>query len=89
MNLWENKFLFFSVVLGVVLTIPTPYIPHVTDNVFIQGPIDVEWVLIVVIVVVFVGCSEFYKFMKRRLLPPTHSPTITTTTNLTVLVGKK
>eukprot|EP01123_Difflugia_compressa_P000686 TRINITY_DN10800_c0_g1_i1.p1 TRINITY_DN10800_c0_g1~~TRINITY_DN10800_c0_g1_i1.p1 ORF type:complete len:240 (+),score=24.24 TRINITY_DN10800_c0_g1_i1:92-721(+) len=66
MNLWENKFLFFSVIIGLCLTFPTPYIPGIHDSVFKQGPIDVEWAVIGCIIVLFVFGSEIYKLFKRK-----------------------
>jgi len=70
MNLLDNMFLFCSVIIGTILTIPTCYIPGVYDRVFKQAPIGIEWSIIIVILVVYMILVELYKLIKRNILPP-------------------
>eukprot|EP01124_Arcella_intermedia_P023175 TRINITY_DN3620_c0_g1_i6.p1 TRINITY_DN3620_c0_g1~~TRINITY_DN3620_c0_g1_i6.p1 ORF type:complete len:989 (+),score=236.56 TRINITY_DN3620_c0_g1_i6:27-2993(+) len=75
MRFWENKFLLFSVMIGFIVTIPTVYIPGVYDNVFKQAPIDIEWVIIVTAMILFVTLSELWKLFKRKIFKPRYNAT--------------
>lgn len=67
-NLWDNKPLFFTVVGGAALTIPTLYIPTFNTAVFKHKPIDIEWAVVVAALLVFIALGELYKLIKRKVL---------------------
>jgi len=62
-----NKALLFAFLLGIVLIIPTAYIPVINDKVFKQTYITWQWALIVFSIVFFIAFSEIYKAIKRRV----------------------
>lgn len=65
-DLWENQFLFWSVIGAFVSVFPVIYIPVINDKVFLHGPLGYEWgVSIGFTIVFFIGC-EGWKFCKRR-----------------------
>lgn len=67
-DLWDNKFLFYSVMGALVSVFPVVYIPVINDIVFLHGPIGYEWGLSVAFTVLFfIGC-EFWKWCKRLFL---------------------
>jgi magnesium-transporting ATPase (P-type) len=61
--------LFWGVVVGVVISIPTLYIPFINDQVFKQLPISWEWGPIIGFLVLFLTIAELYKLFKRRYYP--------------------
>ena len=67
-NLLDNKPLFFTVIGGVCLTIPTLYIPTLNTAVFKHKPIDLEWVVVISALLAYVLLGELYKFIKRKML---------------------
>ena len=62
-----NKALLFAFLLGLVLIIPTAYIPVINDKVFKQTYISWKWALIAFSIVFFIAFSEVYKAIKRRI----------------------
>ncbi|VVT48755.1 uncharacterized protein SAPINGB_P001935 [Magnusiomyces paraingens] len=64
-DLWSNKFLFLSVVLGFASAPPLLYIPVINKIVFKHGPISWEWGISVASVILFFLGSEMYKWFKR------------------------
>lgn len=64
-DIYENKFLFYAVVVGAMIVFPCVYIPGFNDKVFKQKPITWEWALSVGAVAVFVAGMEAWKFTKR------------------------
>jgi hypothetical protein len=54
-----------TVIVGIVVSVPTLYIPGVYDGVFKQAPIDQEWAVVGVCLVVFVAATEAFKAIKR------------------------
>lgn len=67
-NVWNNKPLFFTVIGGVALTIPTLYIPTLNTAVFKHKPIDLEWAVVIAALLVFILIGELYKYIKRKML---------------------
>lgn len=67
-RLWRNPFLFWSVVVGFFITIPTLYIPVLNDTVFLHAGIDKEWGIIFAETIFFFASAEFYKWVKRAYL---------------------
>lgn len=64
-ELYNNKFLFWSVVIGAVSVFPTVYIPGLNTNVFKHVGISWEWGLVFGMTLVFVIGMEAWKFIKR------------------------
>jgi magnesium-transporting ATPase (P-type) len=65
-DLYDNKFLFYAVVIGALIVFPCVYIPGFNTTVFKQKPITWEWALAVGAVGLFVAGMEAWKFCKRR-----------------------
>lgn len=65
-RIWQNQFLFWSVVLGFVSVFPIIYIPVINKDVFKHSPITWEWGVAFLGLIVFIMGSELYKFAKRR-----------------------
>jgi Na+-exporting ATPase len=64
-DVWENKFLFFSVLIGAVSVFPCVYIPYLNTRVFKQVGITWEWGLSFGAIFVFVLGLEGWKALKR------------------------
>ncbi|CAK7239439.1 MAG: potassium/sodium eff [Sporothrix thermara] len=64
-DLWANKFLFFSVIVGAVPPVILIYIPVVGEKVMKHQPISWEWGLVVAGIVVFLLAVELWKYIKR------------------------
>ncbi|KAJ3088584.1 hypothetical protein HK102_008419 [Quaeritorhiza haematococci] len=62
----QNKYLWLSAVLGVVLVIPTAYLGNVSAIVFSHTTFDWQWGIIAIDIVFFIIFSEAYKATKRR-----------------------
>lgn len=69
-DIYENKFLFWAVVLGFLSTFPVVYIPVINTNVFKHIDITWEWGLAFAALIIFVMAIEAWKWVKRtfRLL---------------------
>ena len=64
-GIYENRFLFFSVVIGALSVFPAVYIPGLNTSVFKHKGISWEWALSVGAIVVFVLGVEAWKALKR------------------------
>ena len=64
-DIWENQFLFWSVVIGALSVFPAVYIPGLNRTVFKHTGISWEWAVSIICVVIFVGGVELWKFTKR------------------------
>ncbi|KIV84966.1 potassium/sodium efflux P-type ATPase, fungal-type [Exophiala sideris] len=64
-DIWENQFLFWSVVIGALSVIPAVYIPGLNTGVFKHKGISWEWAPAIVCVFVFVSGIEAWKYIKR------------------------
>ncbi|KIW22909.1 potassium/sodium efflux P-type ATPase, fungal-type [Cladophialophora immunda] len=64
-DVWENQFLFWSVVVGALSVFPAVYIPGLNTSVFKHKGIGWEWAPAVVCVFVFVSGMEAWKYVKR------------------------
>jgi len=64
-DVYENRFLFWSVVIGSVVVFPCIYIPGLNTSVFKHKEITWEWILPVVALLVFVSGVELWKLCKR------------------------
>jgi potassium/sodium efflux P-type ATPase len=63
-----------SIVFGVVLIVPTAYIPVINTEVFKQGIVDgIGWAFIFVCLVIHMILSEIYKFLKRTFMADLHA----------------
>lgn len=65
-DLWDNQFLFWSVIGAFVSVFPVIYIPVINDKVFLHGPIGYEWGVSIGFTIVFFAGCEVWKFCKRR-----------------------
>ena len=65
-DVYSNRFLFWSVVIGAVSVFPAVYIPGLNTKVFKHKGITWEWALSFGAVVIFVLGTEIWKALKRR-----------------------
>lgn len=72
-DIYENRFLFWSVVIGALSVFPAVYIPGLNTSVFKHKGISWEWGLSLGAVFIFVAGVEVWKAIKRRygLFDPT------------------
>jgi potassium/sodium efflux P-type ATPase len=64
-DMYENKFLFWSVFLGAVSVFPTVYIPVLNRSVFKHTSISWEWGVVVGMTIAYVIGVETWKWIKR------------------------
>lgn len=64
--IYYNKFLFWAVVAGFVITFPVIYLPTVNKVVFHHMGITWEWGIVGVCCVVYLAIIEGWKAIKRR-----------------------
>ncbi|KAL7627931.1 potassium/sodium eff [Parahypoxylon ruwenzoriense] len=65
-DLYENRFLFWAVVLGAISVFPVVYIPEVNTSVFKHTNISWEWSLAIAATIIFVAGVELWKLTKRH-----------------------
>ncbi|KAK9236965.1 sodium-exporting ATPase [Lipomyces kononenkoae] len=65
-DIWENKFLFWAVIIGAVSVFPAVYIPGLNTSVFKHQGISWEWGLSFGAIIIFVLGVEAWKTIKRR-----------------------
>ncbi|KAH7051338.1 potassium/sodium efflux P-type ATPase [Macrophomina phaseolina] len=63
---WRNRFLFWAVVAGFVITFPVVYIPVINREVFKHQAITWEWGIVVACLVAYIAAVESWKACKRR-----------------------
>jgi len=66
-DVWENQFLFWSVIIGAVSVFPAVYIPGLNKSVFKHRGIGWEWAPAFICVLVFVSGMEAWKYVKRTM----------------------
>ena len=64
-DVYENRFLFRSVVLGGLSVFPAVYIPGLNTAVFKHKGITWEWAVVVICVIIFVMAIEMWKLVKN------------------------
>lgn len=64
-DLWDNQFLFWSIVGGFASVFPVVYIPVINDKVFLHGPIGYEWGIAFACSALFLMGAEAWKWFKR------------------------
>mmetsp|Transcript_7165 Transcript_7165/g.9070 ORF Transcript_7165/g.9070 Transcript_7165/m.9070 type:complete len:1074 (-) Transcript_7165:48-3269(-) len=64
-DLWDNQFLFWSIIGGFVSVFPVVYIPVINNDVFLHKGIGYEWGISVGFSLLFLLSSETWKWMKR------------------------
>ncbi|GAW27007.1 putative Na or K P-type ATPase [Rosellinia necatrix] len=74
----RNRFLFWAVAAGFLVTFPVIYIPVVNRVVFKHTAIDWEWGVVAAAVVAYVALVEAWKAAKRRLFHKTRRSSIST-----------
>ncbi|KAI0601170.1 potassium/sodium efflux P-type ATPase [Biscogniauxia sp. FL1348] len=65
-TVWRNRFLFWAVVAGFLITFPVVYLPVINVRVFKHTGITWEWGVVGAAVVVYVVLVEAWKAGKRR-----------------------
>ncbi|KAK9376162.1 uncharacterized protein V1513DRAFT_301365 [Lipomyces chichibuensis] len=65
-DMYSNKFLLFSVIIGAFSVFPVIHIPKLSTDVFKMKPITWEWSLLAVVMVIFIFGVETWKFIKRQ-----------------------
>ncbi|XXQ31721.1 P-type Na(+) transporter [Plasmodiophora brassicae] len=66
---FENPYIAYALAVGIAITLISLYLPGLNLIVFKQAPIGlIEWGLVALSIVIFIGVSECYKFVKRRIL---------------------
>ncbi|EAQ88307.1 hypothetical protein CHGG_04926 [Chaetomium globosum CBS 148.51] len=66
-DLYNNRFLFWAVAIGLVSVFPTVYIPYLNRDVFKHTAISWEWGVVIGMTVVYVLGIEAWKYTKRTL----------------------
>ncbi|KAK4112053.1 calcium ATPase [Canariomyces notabilis] len=66
-DLYENRFLFWAVVIGGLSVFPTVYIPYLNEDVFKHTAISWEWGVVVGMTILYVVGLESWKYVKRTL----------------------
>ena len=61
----QNKYMWWAVIFGVCLVVPTAYLGVGSERVFAQVGFDFEWLYVVPELLVFIAISEGYKWIKR------------------------
>ena len=64
-DVYENKFLFWSVVIAAVSVFPVVYIPVLNESVFKHTAISWEWGVVVGFTILYIVGLEAWKFVKR------------------------
>lgn len=67
-RLWRNPLLFWSVIGGWIVVVPTLYIPTLNTFVFLHVGIDLEWAVVFCACLFFLGGCEAWKWSKRVYL---------------------
>ncbi|KAM7207158.1 hypothetical protein V8F20_002424 [Naviculisporaceae sp. PSN 640] len=65
-DIYENRFLFWAVVIGAVSVFPAVYIPYLNTSVFKHKGISWEWGVVFGMTILFVVGMEAWKFIKRK-----------------------
>lgn len=65
-TIYHNRFLFWSVVAGFVITFPVIYIPTLNSEVFKHKGLTWEWGVVAGCVVMYIALIESWKAIKRR-----------------------
>ncbi|KAE8224939.1 hypothetical protein CF319_g2243 [Tilletia indica] len=76
-DVWSNKFLFWSIIGGFLSVWPIIYIPGLNDVVFLHRPISWEWGMVFLSLLIFLIGIESYKAAKRLFLRRGRQPTST------------
>lgn len=64
-DIWGNQVLFWSIILGIIITFPVVYIPVINKKVFFHKGIGWEWGVAVGMTFAFLLTAEMYKYFKR------------------------
>ncbi|KAI1276918.1 hypothetical protein F5Y07DRAFT_117369 [Xylaria sp. FL0933] len=72
----RNRFLFWAVVAGFVVTFPVIYIPVINRTIFKHEAISWEWGVVAATVIVYIALVEAWKAGKRRLFCKTRSSSV-------------
>lgn len=64
-DVWENKFLFWSVIFGFASIFVILYVPVINHDVFLHTGISWEWAIVIVEAILFFAGIEAWKWGKR------------------------
>lgn len=64
-DVWQNKFLFWSIIAGFATIFPTLYIPVINHDVFKHTGITWEWGIVFIEAMLFFAGIEAWKWAKR------------------------
>lgn len=64
-DVWQNRFLFWSIVAGFITIFPVLYIPVINHDVFVHTGISWEWAIVFVATLLFFAGVEGWKWGKR------------------------
>ncbi|PSS05140.1 potassium/sodium efflux P-type ATPase [Coniella lustricola] len=64
-DIYDNRFLFWAVLIGMLSVFVTVNIPRLNTDVFKQAPITWEWALVVGFSLLYVAGMELWKMLKR------------------------
>lgn len=67
-NVYDNRFLFWAIVIAFLSVFPVIYIPVLNTKVFKHSPIGWEWGVVISGLILFLLGVETWKFMKRDLM---------------------
>jgi magnesium-transporting ATPase (P-type) len=67
-NVYDNRFLFWAVVIAFVSVFPVIYIPVLNETVFKHKAIGWEWAIVICGLILFLFGVETWKFIKRNLM---------------------
>jgi potassium/sodium efflux P-type ATPase len=65
-DLYNNRFLFWAVFIGLLSVFPTVYIPYLNRDVFKHTSISWEWGVVIGMTIIYVFGIEAWKWTKRR-----------------------
>jgi potassium/sodium efflux P-type ATPase len=65
-DLYNNRFLFWAVFIGLLSVFPTVYIPYLNRDVFKHTSISWEWGVVIGMTIIYVFGIEAWKWVKRR-----------------------
>ena len=62
-----NKYLWYAIILGLIMVLPTAYLGQASQDIFTQSPFGWQWAIVAVNLLFFAVASELYKVVKRSL----------------------
>lgn len=63
-SMWKDWRMHISFLVGIISVIGALYIPFINSQIFHHEPFGIEWVMVVILCIIFVFSSEIYKLCK-------------------------